>query len=63
MALYTLYLIHDGQLVSQVKRELSDDAAALAAANGLCRDHVVEVYADVRLVARVMKGDGADRNV
>ena len=57
MALYTLFLMQDGERVEQVTRDCADDLDALDAGVVLCRDHVVEVYAETRLVARINKGD------
>ena len=57
MAAYKLFLWRDGELVGEVKRHCADVLDALDAARGLCRDHMVEVYADARLVGRVKQGD------
>jgi hypothetical protein len=57
MALYKLSLLRDGELVKRVWHDLADDLHALELARTFCRDHVVEVYEGVRLVARVKKGD------
>lgn len=59
MALYKFFLIREGELVGEVKRQLTDDLDALDAARMLGRDYVVEVYEEVRLVARVKKGDAS----
>lgn len=57
MAHYTLSLIRDGEAIRQVNRECGDDLDALDAALLLCRDHVVEVYAESRFVARIEAGE------
>lgn len=57
VALYKLFLLRDGDWSARSKRHCADDLDALEAARALCRDHVVEVYADARLVARVKQGD------
>jgi hypothetical protein len=62
MAFYELFLVRDGETVGDVKRHLSDDLDALEAARTLCRDCDVEVYENLRLVARV-KRDDAPLNV
>jgi hypothetical protein len=59
MALYKLFLFRDGEVVGEVKRHCGDDLDALDAARALCRDHLVEVYSELRLVARVKQGDAA----
>ena len=57
MALYKLFLFRDGEVVGEVKRHCSDDLDALDAAREQCRDYVVEVYCELRLVARLKQGD------
>ena len=50
MALYKFFQFRDGALLGSVKRDCSDDLDALEAARALCRDQVVEVYYELRLV-------------
>lgn len=57
MALYKLFLFRDGELVGEIQRHCGDDLDALDAARALCRDHVIEVYSELRFVARVKQGD------
>jgi hypothetical protein len=58
MALYKFFLIRDGQILDEIKRHLADDLEALDSARTLCREHVVEVYEEIRLVARVKQHNG-----
>ena len=57
MALYRLFLFRDGELVGEVKRHCADDLDALEAARALCDYHVVEVYCELRFIARVKQDD------
>ena len=57
MALYTLFLLQDGDPVKKINIECGDDLDALDAARPHARDRVVEVYTETRLVARVRVGD------
>ena len=57
MPLYKFFLLHDGEPVEDVERHLGDDLEALEGAWALCRDHVVEVYEEIRPVARIQQED------
>jgi hypothetical protein len=59
MALYKIFLMRDGEPVEEIERDFAEDLDALEAARALARDHVVEVYSDIRLVTRVKQGDEA----
>ena len=59
MALYKFFLFRDGEVVGQVERHCGDDLDALDAARGLSRDHVIEVYSELRFVARLKEHDVA----
>ena len=57
MALYTLFFIRDGALVSQARHDLGGDCEAVEAARAQCDGYTVEIYLDTRLVARVKQGE------
>lgn len=57
MALYKLFLFRDNELVGEIKRHCADDLDALDAARALCRDHMIEVYSELRFVARMKQHD------
>ena len=59
MALYKFFLFRDGEVVSQLERDCGDDLDALDAARSLSRNHVVEVYSELRFVARLKEHDAA----
>jgi hypothetical protein len=57
MALYTLFLFRDGELVAEFEPRCGDDLDALAAARAFSMDYAVEVYSESRFVARVRQDD------
>ena len=57
MALYKFFLIRDGEPIGRIMRHLVDDLDALDAARALCSDSRIEVFDDIRLVARVKERD------
>jgi hypothetical protein len=57
MAVYKFFLLRDGKPLEMVNRDLADDLEALEEARSLCHDHVVEVYEDIHLVARVKQAN------